>query len=56
MDHISGRSLVAWMRIKTWCILNPKRLAVIYTPNGRYELKFIPEGDQNEIPEASATE
>jgi hypothetical protein len=56
VTHLAGRSLVSWTRIKNWCLLHSNRMAAIYTPEGRYEIKFVPQGDQTEIPNASATE
>ena len=56
METIAGKSLIAWMRVKFWCKENPEKLAAIYTDGGRFELRYIPNGNQKETPEASATE
>lgn len=38
---MTNKQYLAWLHTRIWCYNNPNKKAIIITPNGFYEIKYI---------------
>lgn len=52
----AGRTHIVWRQVREWCHKNPQKIAAIATPEGIYEIKFVPNGVEKRGVDLTLTE